>query len=58
MTDPENNKAPVPLGIAGALTRGFIASPLTPLFLIAALVVGLMALFTLPRRTSRWRLSV
>lgn len=37
------------LGIAGALTRAFIASPLTPLFLLAALALGLVALVTLPR---------
>ncbi|ALG91182.1 MULTISPECIES: efflux RND transporter permease subunit [Actibacterium] len=39
----------VPLGIAGRLTRGFIASPLTPLFLLASLAVGLIALMALPR---------
>jgi multidrug efflux pump subunit AcrB len=37
------------LGIAGWLTRSFIASPLTPLFLLAALALGLVALVTLPR---------
>ncbi len=37
------------LGIAGGLTRRFIASPLTPLFLIAAFAFGLVALFSLPR---------
>ncbi len=37
------------LGIAGGLTRAFIASPLTPLFLLAALALGLIALATLPR---------
>ncbi|TSD83401.1 efflux RND transporter permease subunit [Mycobacterium sp. KBS0706] len=37
------------LGIAGHLTRAFIASPLTPLILIAALALGLVALVTLPR---------
>jgi len=37
------------LGIAGGLTRTFIASPLTPLFLLAALALGLIALVTLPR---------
>ncbi len=37
------------LGIAGALTRAFIASSLTPLFLIAALAVGMIALISLPR---------
>ena len=38
-----------PLGLAGYLTRAFIASPLTPLLLIAALALGLLALVTLPR---------
>ncbi len=37
------------LGIAGWLTRSFIASPLTPLLLLAALAVGLIALASLPR---------
>jgi multidrug efflux pump subunit AcrB len=37
------------LGIAGALTRGFIKSPLTPLMILAALAVGLVALISLPR---------
>ncbi|WP_306031263.1 efflux RND transporter permease subunit [Stappia sp. MMSF_3263] len=37
------------LGIAGGLTRAFIASPLTPLFLLAALALGLIALVSLPR---------
>ncbi|HLV84919.1 MAG TPA: efflux RND transporter permease subunit [Devosia sp.] len=37
------------LGIAGNLTRTFIGSALTPLFLLAALAVGLVALVTLPR---------
>ncbi|MCB2131429.1 MAG: efflux RND transporter permease subunit, partial [Rhodobacteraceae bacterium] len=36
-------------GIAGALTRAFITSPLTPLFLVAAFVFGLVALVSLPR---------
>ncbi|MDZ5454450.1 efflux RND transporter permease subunit [Labrys sp. ZIDIC5] len=36
-------------GLAGSLTRTFIASPLTPLFLLAALALGLVALLTLPR---------
>lgn len=39
----------MPLGVAGALTRAFIRSPLTPLFLLAALALGLVALLTLPR---------
>jgi multidrug efflux pump subunit AcrB len=37
------------LGIAGQLTRTFITSPLTPLFLFASLIVGIVALVTLPR---------
>ena len=37
------------LGIAGNLTRAFIRSPLTPLFLLAAFAFGLVALLTLPR---------
>jgi len=37
------------LGIAGQLTRAFITSPLTPLFLLAAFVFGVVALMTLPR---------
>jgi multidrug efflux pump subunit AcrB len=37
------------LGIAGGLTRAFIGSPLTPLFLLAAFALGLVALVTLPR---------
>ena len=40
---------PPRLGIAGALTRAFITSPLTPLFLLASLVFGLVALASLPR---------
>ena len=37
------------LGLSGNLTRAFIGSPLTPLFLIAALALGLVALMLLPR---------
>ncbi|MBN9019987.1 MAG: efflux RND transporter permease subunit [Rhizobiales bacterium] len=37
------------LGIAGNLTRTFIGSPLTPLFLLAAFALGIVALITLPR---------
>lgn len=37
------------LGIAGRLTRAFLASPLTPLTLLASLAVGLIALVSLPR---------
>ena len=37
------------LGISGILTRAFINSPLTPLLLIAALLAGALAAFSLPR---------
>ncbi len=37
------------LGISGHITRAFIASPLTPLLLLASLVLGAMALYMLPR---------
>ncbi|WP_406646109.1 efflux RND transporter permease subunit [Aliisedimentitalea scapharcae] len=37
------------LGMAGALTRAFIQSPLTPLMILAALAVGLVSLISLPR---------
>ncbi|PKP95919.1 MAG: multidrug transporter AcrB, partial [Alphaproteobacteria bacterium HGW-Alphaproteobacteria-13] len=37
------------LGISGRLTRATIASPLTPLLLLAAIAVGLLALFAIPR---------
>jgi multidrug efflux pump subunit AcrB len=37
------------LGLAGRLTRATIASPLTPLLLIAAFVFGVLALVSLPR---------
>ena len=36
-------------GLSGHLARAFIGSPLTPLLLIAALVVGAIALVALPR---------
>ena len=37
------------LGLSGVLTRAFIGSPLTPLLLLAALALGLVALLTLSR---------
>src|SRR5487761_1080684 len=42
-------KPPVKLGLSGRLTQATIRSPLTPLFLLAALAVGLVALLTIPR---------
>ncbi len=38
-----------PLGLAGRLTAGFIKSALTPLFILAALAAGLLAVVSLPR---------
>ena len=37
------------LGLSGVLTRMFIRSPMTPLLLIAALLIGGLALMALPR---------
>ena len=37
------------LGISGKLTRATIKSPLTPLFLLAAIIVGLIATISIPR---------
>ncbi|ASG24048.1 efflux RND transporter permease subunit [Nitrospirillum viridazoti] len=37
------------LGLSGRLTQATLHSPLTPLFLLAALAVGLLALLTIPR---------
>jgi multidrug efflux pump subunit AcrB len=39
----------VNLGLSGCLTGATIRAPLTPLFLMAALAVGLLALLTIPR---------
>ena len=37
------------LGLSGLLTRATIRSPLTPLFLLAALIAGTIALISIPR---------
>ncbi|MCW3837433.1 efflux RND transporter permease subunit [Sphingomonas canadensis] len=37
------------LGLSGGLTRATIQSPLTPLFLLAAIALGLLALVSIPR---------
>ncbi len=37
------------LGLSGNLTRAFIGSPLTPLILLAAFALGIVALIALPR---------
>ncbi|MDE3081327.1 MAG: efflux RND transporter permease subunit, partial [Paracoccaceae bacterium] len=49
MSETGETKSGRGLGIAGRLTRAFIISPLTPLFIIAAIAVGLVALSSLPR---------
>ncbi|MEZ5926043.1 MAG: efflux RND transporter permease subunit [Hyphomicrobiaceae bacterium] len=48
MTERSKSSEPA-LGLSGNLTKSFIASPLTPLFLLAALALGLVALLALPR---------
>ena len=35
--------------VSGSITRSTIRSPLTPLFLLTALAVGLVALLSIPR---------
>jgi multidrug efflux pump subunit AcrB len=37
------------LGLSGGLTQAFIRSPLTPMLLLTAIVIGTVALFSLPR---------
>ncbi|MBT5013204.1 MAG: efflux RND transporter permease subunit, partial [Rhodospirillaceae bacterium] len=37
------------LGISGVLTKAFIRSPMTPLLLLASVVIGFVALISLPR---------
>ena len=50
MNDPQQDDLPTEgLGLAGRLTKSFIGSALTPLFVLAALAVGLVALGALPR---------
>lgn len=46
MSDDQSSAS---LGIAGRLTKAFIQSALTPLMIVAALAVGLVALASLPR---------
>ena len=42
-------KQEIRLGLSGSLTKAFIDSPLTPLLLFASLIIGLVALQSLPR---------
>jgi multidrug efflux pump subunit AcrB len=39
----------VNLGLSGRITQATIRSPLTPLFLLAALALGLLAVVSIPR---------
>jgi multidrug efflux pump subunit AcrB len=43
------SETPQSLGLAGNLTKGFIRSPLTPLIMLAALAMGIIALMVVPR---------
>jgi len=44
-----SERKPVALGISGRLTQATINSPLTPLMLLAAVIVGFLALLAIPR---------
>ncbi|RTL72831.1 MAG: efflux RND transporter permease subunit [Hyphomicrobiales bacterium] len=48
-SNPANTASDHALGISGAITKAFIGSALTPLFLLAAMALGLVAVFALPR---------
>ena len=55
MSDAPKNDAPhtsftTKLGLAGALAKGFITSPLSPLLLVACLGLGIMGLISTPRQ--------
>jgi multidrug efflux pump subunit AcrB len=55
MSDTPHNDAPkngfaAKLGLAGALAKGFITSPLSPLLLVACLGLGIMGLISTPRQ--------
>ena len=49
MTEHPEKPAEKFLGIAGRLTQAFIKSALTPLFILAALAAGMLAVISLPR---------
>lgn len=46
---PESNGTPVPEGLAGRIAHAFIDSKLTPLVVIASVLLGAFAIFMLPR---------
>ena len=43
------NNDSIKLGLSGVITKATIGSPLTPLFLLTAIALGLLALFSIPR---------
>lgn len=47
--DTGSSSVPVGKGISGRLTAATINSPLTPLMLLAAIIIGLIATITIPR---------
>ena len=47
--EPQPSHSQPPLGIAGRLARGWIDSKLTPLFIVASLLIGAFSVWMLPR---------
>ena len=47
--EPDPDSPTKPRGIAGLLASVFLNSKLTPLFIVASLVVGLFAVLAIPR---------
>ena len=47
---PEDNGLEEDLGIAGNIAKAFITSPVTPMLLIASLLIGIMGLIMTPRQ--------
>jgi len=50
MSDTSTSGFSSKLGLAGAMAKGFIVSPLSPLLLVACLGLGLMGLLSTPRQ--------
>ena len=50
MSDAPKTGFSTKLGLAGAMAKGFIASPLSPLLLVACLGLGIMGLISTPRQ--------
>lgn len=47
---PEDSGPEEDLGIAGNIAKAFITSPVTPMLLIASLLIGIMGLIMTPRQ--------